>query len=104
MTLSSNRIDLRHRSVWASPTGIAAPTVRLKWKESFRLWRYSSSDTTSDSGNENGESVNGTGDVSGGGTTRGGSDHEGKPVCPRCGEPFTDSFNVISELVSHCAH
>ena len=42
----------------------------------------------------------GSGNETGRGTTTsGGSDNEGKPVCPRCGEPFTDSFTVISEFV-----
>lgn len=43
--------------------------------------------------------MSGEGDGKGGRTTSGGNDNEGKPVCPRCGEPFTDSFTAISKLV-----
>ncbi len=98
VTLSSHHINvskIRYQSTLATPV-ITSP----RYHKALILWRHSSSDTTSESGN--GDDVRGSGNgngVGGGTTTTGGSDHEGKPVCPRCGEPFTESFTVISESV-----
>ena len=41
--------------------------------------------------------MDGDGNSSSGNGTKGGG-HEGKPLCPRCGEPFTDTFSTISKF------
>lgn len=59
-----------------------------------QLLKLLSSDTTG-----NGDVTSNTGTLDGGGKTSGGGrSTDGKPVCPRCGEPFTNTFAPMSEF------
>lgn len=83
---------MKHSGIRLCSTSSAVcvlPKIGVPYSRNVLEARYMSSDVQDGSGNDSG---NGSG-------SKGGSDHDGKPLCPRCKQPFSvDTFSAISEF------
>lgn len=74
------------KHVSTSGAVVIHPKARTRCSHKLLVVRH----MTSDAGNGNDSD-------SGSGTKSGGNDKDNQPVCPRCKEPFTDTFSSISK-------